>query len=132
MGEGPPRPATHPAGFDETDPYEGEDLSEYPDWWRENIYEFREHGMRPYRPPRFEDNELAPPLIRELEQELGITIQLRVTSPEQGNSWELYVDDEGICPVDHRRAGEGYSVYEMESSEFERAVYDAVDRDRTR
>lgn len=126
MGQEPPRSATHPAGFDENDPYEGEDLSEYPDWWRKNIYEFREHGMRPYRPPRFEDDELAPLLIRELERELGITIQLRVTSPEQGNSWELYIDGEGICTVDHRRAGEGYSVYEMESTEFERVVYDAV------
>lgn len=131
MGQGPPRSASHPAGFDENDPYEGEDLSTYPDWWRQNIYEFREHGMRPYRPPRFEDDELAPPIISDLERELGLSIQLRVTSPEQGNRWELYVDEERVCTVDHRRAGEGYSVYEITSSEFERIVCDAVGRERT-
>lgn len=125
MGEDPPRPASLPQGYDEEAPYE-EDLSAYPDWWRRNIREFREHGMRPYRPPRFNDGELVPPKVRELEGDLGVDIRIRSTNPQDGNDWELHVDDVRVKRLRRRRTGEGYSQYEMTASEFETIVREAV------
>lgn len=118
----PPRPANLPPGYDEEDPYAGEDLSEYPDWWRRNIEEFREHDMRPYRPPRFEDGEYTPELIMSLEGELDIEIQLRGVNPQSGNDWEIRVDGETVSTVGRRREGEGYTLYEMTSDAFESAI----------
>ena len=88
----PPRAASLPPGFDDEDPYEGEDLSTYPEWWRRNVEEFREYGMRPYRPPRLADGTLTPPLIEELEAEYGVSVRFRAVDPQVGNSWELVVD----------------------------------------
>ena len=31
---------------DEDNPYEGEALERYPEWWRRNVATFRAHGMR--------------------------------------------------------------------------------------
>jgi len=66
-----------PPGYDEEDPYADEDLSEYPEWWRRNVEEFRQYGLRPYRPARFSDGELVPPLVSDLADELGEEIRLR-------------------------------------------------------
>lgn len=125
-GGGPPRPAHLPPGYDEVDPYEGEDLSAYPEWWRRNIEEFRAHGMRPYRPPRFTDGAYTPPTIQALEDDLGIAVQLRGVNPQEGNAWEIRVDGETVATVGRRREGEGYTLYEMASGEFEAVVRDAA------
>lgn len=126
MSEDPPRSADLPPGYDEQDPYEGEDLSTYPEWWRRNIEEFREHGMRPYRPPRFADGELTPPMIASLEEEFGVEIQFRSLNPQEGGGWDLVVDGETVGSVERHREGEGYSLYQMTSDEFDAAVRSAV------
>lgn len=122
----PPRAADLPPGYDEDDPYDGEDLSTYPDWWRRNVEEFRDHGMRPYRPPRFADDELTPPVIDALEAELDVAVQLRAVNPQVGADWELLVDGEPVAAVGRRREGEGYTRYDVASAEFERLVREAA------
>lgn len=122
----PPRPADLPAGFDEEDPYADEDLSTYPDWWRRNIEEFRAHGMRPYRPPRFADDTLTPPVIDALEAELDVTVRLRSVNPQTGGDWEVVVDGEPVATVDRRREGEGFTRYAVDADEFEALVREAV------
>lgn len=126
MSEDPPRPANVAAGYDEEDPYEGEDLSTYPEWWRENIEEFRNHEMRPYRPPRFADGELVPPLLLELQAELDVEIRLRAIDPEVGKNWLVTVDGEEVTEVARTREGEGFTEYEVVAETFESAVRDAV------
>ena len=126
--EDPPRSASLPAGFDEDDPYEGEDLSTYPEWWRRNVEEFREYGMRPYRPPRLADGTLTPPLIEELEAEHDASIRFRAVDPQVGNSWELVVDGHVVSEVDHLRSGDGYTVYDVEEAELRESVREAVQR----
>jgi len=123
---GPPRDASLPPGYDEEDPYEGEDLSTYPDWWRENVEEFRDHGMRPYRPPRFLDGALVPAVIESLETDLSVTIRLRALDPQDSGGWKLEVDGERVGTVKRRRTGDGYSLYELSSDEFESLVREAV------
>jgi hypothetical protein len=123
----PPRPASHPAGYDEEDPYADEDLSTYPSWWRRNVTEFREHGMRPYRPPRFEDGTLTPPLVNDLETTLGVEIRFKSVDPHEGGGWHLVVDDEVVTEVSRYRDGGGYTVYELDPEQFERLVRRAVE-----
>jgi hypothetical protein len=123
-----PRAASLPAGYDEDDPYEDEDLSTYPEWWRRNVEEFREHGMRPYRPPRLADGTLTPPLLDELEAEHGVSVRFRAVDPQAGNSWELVVDGRVASEVDHVRSGEGYTVYDLEEAALREAVREAAQR----
>lgn len=123
----PPRPADLEPGYDEEDPYASDDLSSLPAWWRENVEQFRSYEMRPYRPPRFADGEIATTRIQELEERVGVEIRFRVIDPQAGNEWELLVDGETITRVDRRRDGDGYSVYGIESAAFERVVLESVE-----
>lgn len=129
MREDSPRPADVPAGFDDADPYADADLSTYPEWWRENVEAFREHHMRPYRPPQFADGTLVPELLRRLESELCVEITLRkYISADADESWTLLVDDSPVADFTRVRNEEGRSVYSMTGEEFERLVADAGDR----
>lgn len=122
----PPRDAGLPPGYDEDDPYEGVDLSTYPAWWRHNVREFRDHGMRPYRPARFADGTVAPEAVEALAAELGVEIRFRVRNPQDGGQWELAVDGRSVREIDHERSGDGYTVYDIDAEGFERAVRGAV------
>lgn len=122
----PPRAENLPPGYDEEDPYEGEDLSTYPDWWRRNVEEFREHGLRPYRPPRFTDGVYLPELVFALESELDVTIQIRGVNPRAGDDWEIRVNGQPVGTVGRRREGEGYTLYEITSAEFEALIRKAA------
>lgn len=124
---GPAHLSNAPPGYDTEDPYEGEDLSTYPDWWRENIEEHREYGLRPYRPPRLSDGVLTPPLVEELEAELDVTVAFSVLDPEAGGNWALVVDGERVCPVERQRLSEGYTEYGLSAAELEARVRAAVD-----
>lgn len=127
MTSDPPRDASLPPGHDEDDPYEGEDISAYPEWWRRNVEEFREHGMRPYRPPRLEDGTISPPLLEELEAEYGVEIRFRSPDPEAGE-WELVVDGQPTREIEHERNGGGYTVYGLTADELETAVRETAQR----
>lgn len=121
-----------PDGFErsgEEDPYDGEDLAEYPDWWRRNVEEYRAYGLRPYRPPRFEDGVLVSPTLDDLEDELGVEVRLRVLNPERGREWRIEVDEEPIDTVEKRRLTEGYSEYGTTAEAFESTVRRAVEED---
>lgn len=129
MTDEPPRSADVPAGFDDADPYADADLSTYPEWWRENVEAFREHEMRPYRPPQFADGALVPELLRRLESELCVEITLRkYISADADESWTLLVGDMHVADFTRVRNEEGRSVYSMTGEEFERLVADAADR----
>ncbi len=126
MSNDPPRPANLPPGFDEDDPYENEDLSTYPDWWRRNVEEFREHDMRPYRPPRFADGEVTTERIDAMESTLDVDIRFRAVNPQPGGEWELVVDGDVVTTVPRRREGEGFTRYGITAEEFEKRVREAV------
>jgi hypothetical protein len=125
----PPVPAGRPAGYDEEDPYDGVDLSSYPDWWREAIERFREHGMRPYRPPRFADDELVPPTVADLEAELGVRIELRSTDPGPHPEWAVWIDGERVERIGRSREADGHTAYELDREAFEALVREAVGDD---
>lgn len=118
----PPRTATLPPGYDEEDPYADEDLSEYPEWWLQNIELFREYGLRPYRPSRFSDGSVAPAVIEELETEYDLSICLRSVNPQNGRGWEIWIEDEPVRRVDHTRESGGYTRYALDSDEFRAIV----------
>lgn len=128
MAEGPssPRPADLPPGYDEDDPYEDDDLSDYPDWWRGNIELFRSHGMRPYRPPRFSDGAVTAMVIGNLEAALDVVIELRAIDPQTGGDWKLWVDGDPVTTIERTRTQGGYSRYELTTEEFEALVRVAV------
>lgn len=118
----PPRTASLPPGFDEEDPYEDEDLDSYPAWWRENVREFRDHGLRPYRPSRFADGVLVPELLEELERSHGVTVRLRAIDPHEGADWRVEVGGTPVATVPRYRHADGYSVFDVPSSTVEAAV----------
>jgi hypothetical protein len=122
----PPREATLPPGYDDEDPYEDIDLSTLPDWWRENVELFREHGLRPYRPPQFVDGSITKEVIDGLEDELDVTVRIRTVEPEFEGPWEIWVDDEPVATIDRSRVGEGRTVYALEATAFEDIVREAV------
>lgn len=107
-----------PPGYSEEDPYAGDNLSTYPEWWRRAIQEFREYGMRPYRPPRFADGELTTPLVLEAEARLGKPVRFHIVAPELDGEWRLVVGDDVVASVDRVRHTDGYSVYGITSGEF--------------
>lgn len=124
--ENPPRSEDLPPGYDDENPYE-EDISKYPEWWQRNIREFYEHNMRPYRPPRFTDGSYTPEIIKELETELGVDIFLRAVNPRVGDDWQVTVNGDDVATIGRHRSGEGYTVYEISSTEFENIVYDFIE-----
>lgn len=128
--DAPPRAASLPAGHDDADPYEGEDLSTYPDWWRKNVEEFRAHGLRPYRPPRLADGTLSPPAVADLREEYGVDVRFRAKNPQSqpqpGGGWTLVVDGEDVRSVDHQRHGDGYTVYDLTEPELRATVERAI------
>lgn len=126
-GDSPPRPGGLPAGYDDEDPYEGKDISSYPDWWQRNIREHERHQLRPYRPPRFEEGTLVPPLVTDLETTLDLDILLRAVDPAVGDDWSVLVDEAEVATIGRRRSGSGYTVYELLATEFESLVRSAVD-----
>lgn len=121
----PPRSRSNPPGYDEKFPYEGEDVDKYPKWWRENIQTFREHGMRPYRPPRFVDGEIVPEVIKQLENRWGVDILVRAMNPTVGGNWVICVDGTRIAEIPRERKGDGYTVYGIDSDEFVLLVLNA-------
>ena len=126
-GDDPPRPASHPPGYDEESPYEGVDLSEYPGWWRRNVEAFERHGMRPYRPPRFSDGSVTTEVIERLEESLGVTVRIRAVDPQADGAWEVVVDGEPVGSVERTRTEAGNTRYELTADAFERLVADAVE-----
>ncbi|MEF8841977.1 MAG: hypothetical protein V5A62_10185 [Haloarculaceae archaeon] len=123
----PPVPGSRPAGYDEEDPYEAVDLSTLPDWWREAVERFREHGMRPYRPPRFADDELVPPTVADLESELGVSIELRSTESGPHPGWALWVCGERVATLDRSREADGHTAYGLSRESFEALVREAAE-----
>lgn len=121
-----PRSEYLPPGYDEASPYEDDDLSEYPDWWRENIELFRDHNLRPYRPPRFTDGTYVPPVRTELERELGVTIDIRAVNPSEGDNWQIEVNGTAAGEVEKERTGEGFTRYLIDSEQFASLVRDAT------
>lgn len=124
----PPRPAELPPGFDEENPYLDVDLAEYPDWWRRNILEFQSNGMRPYRPPRFTDGQLVPPIIKEMEEEVNVDIQLQAVDPGMEGKWDLIVDGRQATSIPRRRTGGGYTLYQLDAEEFVKIIRNAASK----
>jgi len=123
----PPRPGSLPPGCDGENPYDGEDISEYPRWWQWNIEEFRSHEFRPYRPPRFAGGEFTPTVINALKADWGVEIQFRTINPNGGSDWGVLVGGERIETTERSRSGEAYVEYHITSEEFEDLVRSAVD-----
>jgi hypothetical protein len=105
-------------GEDPDDPYENVDLSELPEWWRDAIEEFDQYGLRPYRPPRFQDGVLKHEVIGELEADHDIDIRFVTYNSQFGDNWEVQIDEKQIGEIERFRSPEGYTVFELSSKEF--------------
>jgi len=114
-------------GEDPEDPYADVDVSALPGWWRDAIAEFEDAGLRPYRPPRFADGELTPEVIRDLETELGVDVRFVCFDGRYGDDWAVEVDGEVVSEVGRHRSTEGYTRFEVSSSEFRALVRAAAD-----
>jgi hypothetical protein len=132
MTDDAPRPAGLAPGQDEDDPYEDVAIEDLPEWWRENVTRFRDHRMRPYRPPQFADGSLLPERVTRLEADLGVEIRIRKRmGPDGEGDWTVLVDGRPAADVDRVRTEEGRSVYSVTAAEFERLVREAADSSRT-
>lgn len=108
-------------------PYDDADLSALPDWWRHAVLEHRRYGLRPYRPPRFEDGVLKYEVVTALEARLGVDLRFVGRNAAYGDDWTVEVNGEPIGTIARYRDTEGYSVYEMGSDEFVEWVESAVE-----
>lgn len=114
---------------EDTAPYADVDTSELPEWWRKAKEEFEAYGLRPYRPPRFEDGTLKYGIVDRLEAELGIEISFTSIDSEYTEEWEIRIDGEIIDRVGRFRSPEGYTTYEIDSDGFVELIESTV-RDR--
>ncbi|PHQ37522.1 hypothetical protein DJ69_16645 [Halorubrum persicum] len=110
--------AKPPDWLDGDDPYADVDIEQLPDWWHDAIVEFREHNLSPYRPPRFTDDVLVPPLIFQMETAYDIEIKLVGVNVDHGDTWEICVDGEVASTVKRERLSDGYTLYKMTSEKF--------------
>lgn len=117
---------SRPPGADPDDPYEGTDVSGLPEWWQRAIEEHREYGLRPYRPPRFEDGTLKHTVIERLEDEYDVDIGF-IDLDIGDESWQIRVDGDIVGEIQRRRSTEGYTVFEMEGDEFEQYVRSRIE-----
>ncbi|MFC4247651.1 hypothetical protein ACFOZ7_11825 [Natribaculum luteum] len=117
-------PGGRPPERDSETPYEAVDVDELPGWWSEAIEEFREHDLPPYRPPRFADDVITPPVVERLQSEYDAEIKFMGVGVEYRDAWGVYVDGERILTVDREREPAGYTRYRVTSDTFERAVRD--------
>lgn len=116
-------------GEDPEDPYAEVDVSALPDWWAAAIHEFEAHGLRPFRPSRFEDGALTQPIIERLEREHDVDVRLAGIDAHRDGRWEVLVDGVPVADVSHRRSPDGYTVFGITRERFEAVVEDYV-RDR--
>lgn len=114
-------------GEDGDDPYADIDISALPEWWRKGIEEHRAYGLRPYRPPRFEDDTIYPSLEADLEAEFDITLTLVCYDIETG-VWSVVVDGEHIAELERERSPEGYSVIRTTGPAFRELIENAVEQ----
>lgn len=109
--------ASREPGSDET-VYEDVDVEELPPWWRRAIEEHEKFGLRPYRPPRFTDGTITPPVINRFESEYDVAIQLRGKNVSPGDDWTVFVDGSPAFDVPRHRNPNGYTVLEMPRETF--------------
>jgi hypothetical protein len=118
------------AGDDEA-VYDDIDLESLPAWWQQAVDEHNTYGLRPYRPPRFTDGVLTPPLIDELEATYGVDIKLIGLNPTYGDNWTIYINNEEAFTIARRRDPNGYTVFEQSSEAFVNAVEETLDKIRS-
>ena len=106
-----------------------DDLESLPEWWREAVEEFEDYGLRPYRPSRFEDGAIVREVVKSVEEEYGVTVDLKAINPEYDGEWSVFVDGEPVATVLHRRKVDGFTEYGISSEELERAVASAARTD---
>jgi hypothetical protein len=111
--------ANRDAGEDPDDPYSSIDVSQLPKWWQQAISEHEEYDLRPYRPPRFSDGTLVPVLIKRLERELNVDINLIGLNAQCQGGWTVQVDKERITELGRRRSPDGYTIFDISGTEFE-------------
>ncbi|MEF8885877.1 MAG: hypothetical protein V5A44_12255 [Haloarculaceae archaeon] len=113
-------------GADPEDPYADVDVDDLPEWWRRAVREFEDYGLRPYRPPRFDDGTQTHEVVPDLEEEFGVSISFRSVGGDHREEWGVYVDGVRVLGVDKHRSTSGYTVYELSAERFETLVRDAV------
>ena len=112
---------------EDADPYADIDVDELPEWWRQAKREFEAYGLRPFRPPRFEDGTLKYGVVEGLETELGVEISFTSIDSEYTEEWELRIDDEVVDRIGRHRSPEGYTVYEIDTDSFIELIESAVE-----
>ena len=112
---------------EDADPYADIDVDELPEWWQRAKREFEAHGLRPFRPPRFEDGTLKYGVVDELEAELGVEVSFTSIDSEYTEEWELRIDGDVVDRIGRRRSPEGYTVYEIDTDAFVGLVESAVE-----
>jgi hypothetical protein len=119
---------TQDAGTDPNNPYESVDIAGLPEWWQRLIHEFEASDLRTYQPPRFDDGTLKHEIVDFLEREYDIDIRFSGVNVSYGDDWTAFVDNEAVCEISRRRDPAGYTVYEIDSDEFETRIKRYLDR----
>lgn len=118
-----------PPDEEPSDLYDEVDVSELPTWWQSAIEEFEAHGLRPYRPPQFEDGEPVHESVEEIEREWDVQIRFIAFGVDDGDDWEIRIEGNRFGEIGHHRSPDGHSVFEMERDAFvdyvESALHDA-------
>ena len=116
-------PEQPPDWLNRDDPYEHVDIKCLPHWWSDAIEQFREYDLPPYKPPRFADNVIVPPIVQRLEQSYDIEIQFIGIDVRIGDSWGIRADGKFVTTVSRERVRNGFTRYELTSDEFEQQIH---------
>lgn len=106
--------------------YRDREVRQLPNWWANAIEEFREYDLRPYKPPRFDDDVIVPPVVQRLESKHGVNIRFMGVNVQYGDSWGIYIEGTLVSTVSRERTSDAYSRYGITSGQFERLVHDYI------
>ena len=103
-----------------------DDVDALPEWWRELVYEFAEHDLRPYRPSRLADGEVVYEVVSDLEDRYDVQITIKSDDPTREGTWQFVVDGTTVVLTTHKRTAAGYTRYGVTSEELVDAVSEAL------
>jgi hypothetical protein len=113
-------------GDDDSDPYEGQDISKLPNWWSNAVEEFEAYDLRPYRPPRFADGTLKRGVVEILENKHNVSIRFIGHNTSYEDNWTVEVAGESVGSVGRHRSPNGYTVFEIDANTFIEWMTDAA------
>jgi len=97
---------------------------QYPDGWVEQAQFREEHDLPPFQPPRFVDGQRVRPVVRDLQESLGVT--LAFVSYDIGEEWLVEINGAATFAIDRYRDDAANTIIDVPAERFREQVREAL------